>query len=250
MLITDYNSKKFAVDTILVTNQGCQVKILGKVKGEKGVRYRIRFLDKHGFITDVRGESLTKGGSRNPYHRTVSKVGYIGVGKYSIKEHGRAYSIWSGMLCRCYSENKKDIDRIYDGCQVDSKWHNFQNFAKYFEERYVEGYQIDKDLLVDGNKIYGEDTCIFLPPLVNIFLATKKAGNKSGYVGVSFAKAANKWKAYICGFGTGKTINLGFFTDIEDASNAYKDARKIEVVKVKAYMRDLGFSKEVYDKIK
>jgi len=48
--------------------------------------------------------------------------------------------------------------------------------------------------------------------------------NKSGYKGVSFDKINKKWVAYI--IGDGKHINLGRFSNVEDAAYAYREAAK------------------------
>jgi hypothetical protein len=53
----------------------------------------------------------------------------------------------------------------------------------------------------------------------------KQLNNTSGYKGVSWAKKSKKWEA--CIRKNGKTIHLGFFINIEDAYECYKQAAKI-----------------------
>jgi hypothetical protein len=48
--------------------------------------------------------------------------------------------------------------------------------------------------------------------------------NKSGYRGVHWAKANQKWHASIC--VDGKSISLGYFTDAAEAGAAAEEARK------------------------
>lgn len=97
----------------------------------------------------------------------VRGVGYIGEGKYTSWNSKRARGVWDGILCRCYSEDRVIKFPSYRDCTVHEDWHNFQNFAKWFEENYIEGWHLDKDILVPGNKIYGPDTCCFVPQEIN-----------------------------------------------------------------------------------
>ena len=56
-------------------------------------------------------------------------------------------------------------------CSVYEGWHNFQNFAKWYEDNYYEieeeQMHLDKDILVKGNKVYSPDTCVFVPETIN-----------------------------------------------------------------------------------
>lgn len=78
------------------------------------------------------------------------------------------------MLERCYSQTYQEKFPAYKGCSVVEDWHNFQIFAKWFDENYVEGYHIDKDIKIDGNRVYGPDTCMFVSPKQNLEKAHAK----------------------------------------------------------------------------
>ena len=70
----------------------------------------------------------------------------------------------------------------YKGVEVCEEWYNFQNFAewcetqKFLNAKDVKGksYQLDKDILVKGNKIYSPDTCCFVPPEINSLFINAK----------------------------------------------------------------------------
>lgn len=52
-----------------------------------------------------------------------------------------------------------------------------QILKKWFNQHYVEGFEIDKDLLSNKNKkLYSPETCVFLPREINRFLC--KTTNK------------------------------------------------------------------------
>lgn len=58
----------------------------------------------------------------------------------------------------------------------------------------------------------------------NLQNATKRSNNKSGYVGVSYYAATNKWQACIQVNGEGK--HLGYFETKELAAEAYLEAKR------------------------
>ena len=110
----------------------------------------------------------------------------------------------------------------YIGCLVDEEWHNFQNFAEWFEDNYVEGWHLDKDILIKGNKIYSPETCCFVPLEINS-LFTKSDKIRGEYpIGVS--KKDKKYQANVnknSGF-----IFLGAFNTPEEAFQVYKTAKE------------------------
>lgn len=96
------------------------------------------------------------------------------------------YTLWSNMLSRCYGSKTQARQPTYQGCEVSDNFKSFKFFTEWCQEQIgfgKEGYALDKDLLVQGNKIYSENTCVFLPRLVNQALTTqkhKKSGLPSG----------------------------------------------------------------------
>lgn len=97
----------------------------------------------------------------NPLRPMICGVGFLGIGKHN-KEH-RAHNHWLFLLDRCYS-NKV---RAYRECTVCKDWHNFQNYARWYDRTYIEGYQLDKDIKVEGNKHYSPRNCLWVPTKIN-----------------------------------------------------------------------------------
>ena len=50
-----------------------------------------------------------------------------------------------------------------DGDFVCSAWQSFYNFKAWMENQDWEDKELDKDLLVPGNKMYSPETCMFVP---------------------------------------------------------------------------------------
>ena len=118
-----------------------------------------------GYKSTVPLPCVYKGTVKDLFHPRVYGVGYLGDGVYKAHLNSIAtkhYLTWMNMLERCYSMKSLARNTTYVGCTVVEEWHNFQNFAKWFEENYIEGYHLDKDIKVEGNKVYGPDTCLFV----------------------------------------------------------------------------------------
>ena len=79
------------------------------------------------------------------------------------------YYKWRNMLVRGYSRKLKDRHKTYEECYVCEEWLRFSNFKAWMEQQDWEGKQLDKDLLVIGNKLYSPSTCCFVSRQVNSF---------------------------------------------------------------------------------
>ena len=79
----------------------------------------------------------------------------FGVGIYDAKNESmsRAAKEWRYMLQRCYYEKNNRCDN-YKDCSVCDEWHRYSVFKEWFDENYIEGWCLDKDILIKGNKVY------------------------------------------------------------------------------------------------
>ena len=192
----------------------------------------------------VRTTSITikQGGMQNPMRPSVCGVGYLGVGRYG-KDKTDVNLAWRGMLSRCYNENNLAKNSTYKGCSVSEQWHNFQNFAEWYESQYREdGWQIDKDILVRGNRVYSEDTCALVPREINVL--TIKRNSSRGELPIGLTMDGDRIKAqFSC---LGKIINLGFYDTEEEGFEAYKQAKETHI----KYMANVVYGKVLRDDIK
>ena len=138
------------------------------------------------------------------------------------------YSRWASMFMRCYSIAYQDKYPTYRGCSVSDEWLLFSNFKKWMEQQDWEGKQLDKDLLVEGNKVYSPDTCVFVEERINYFILTGIDGN---YLqGVSKNPRRRCYYRSRCRNPfTSKEELLGVFDNELDAHLAWK-AKKLEHV--------------------
>lgn len=81
----------------------------------------------------------------------------------------REYDHWRRMLQRSYDEKWKALHPTYEDCEVEISWWDYQDFAKDFHECQYrpEHSDLDKDLLVIGNKVYSKELCVYLPEEIN-----------------------------------------------------------------------------------
>lgn len=160
---------------------------------------------------------------------SVYGVGYIGQGEHTARFKGGGntpcYDSWRGILRRCYSEKHQKDHPTYNGCTVDQKWHNYQNFAAWYYENliYTEGrVEVDKDLLVKGNKIYGESFCSLVPTQINaLFTGAGKVHRGKYPLGVYYKKDVGKFRAQLHKGGHFQEF-LGDYSTPEEAFAVYK----------------------------
>ena len=137
------------------------------------------------------------------------------------------YATWRRMLERCYSEKRLSVWPTYRGCSVDPGWHKFSAFRAWMDGKQWAGNQLDKDILIPGNKVYGEKACAFVSPALNWFLLDCSAARGILPVGVSFHKCSGKYQAQCRNPFTGKKEYLGSFTDPHEAHKAWRHKKNI-----------------------
>lgn len=165
------NNQERYVGEIFTTNEGYTVEIV-----EYNNRHDVvaRFLIKENYQVTTTLQNLKNGELKNPFHKSVLGVGFYGVGEYGERVNGKksaSYVTWFSMMSRCYGNEHEYLQCSYKGCQVCEEWHNYQNFAKWYEDNfydYEESLELDKDIIKYGNKLYSPETCLFVPKSVNV----------------------------------------------------------------------------------
>lgn len=75
------------------------------------------------------------------------------------------YVVWSSMKFRC--DGRRKGRRTYEDVTACEDWHSFINFKSWMELQDWEGKQLDKDILIKGNKIYSPESSRFIPARIN-----------------------------------------------------------------------------------
>ena len=189
----------------------------------------IQFL-KTGFETTVELGNIKNGNVKDRYSPSVYSVGIIGA-KYPSRVNGvltREYRLWMDMLRRCYSDGFRKKNPTYKDCEVSDNFKSYEYFYEWCNEQIgfgVEGFELDKDLLIKGNKIYNKNTCIFIPSEINLVLTKRTTSRGRHLIGVYWNK---KYKAFVAQISRnkGKREYLGYFKTELEAFNAYKVAKE------------------------
>ena len=158
------------------------------------------------------------------------------------------YRAWRSMLERCYSAKLQERHPTYKGCTVSEEWLTFSNFRNWMAAQNWKGLQLDKDLLIDGNKIYSADNCVFVTPMVNSFTTDRGAARGEWLIGVYLNKESEKFLARCNNPFTKKCEYLGCFDCEQEAHNAWAK-RKLELAhEIAAIQTDERISKALIDR--
>lgn len=207
-----------------INNEGYEMEIIGYTSA---TNITIKFSDGN-IISDVAYRPFKLGCVSNPYHKSVCNIGYFGVGDYKAKIDGKmtkSYSIWSGMIRRCYDEKTYKKQPTYKNVIVWEGWHNYQVFAEWVEKNWKpymdKTWDLDKDIICPDCKIYSPETCAFVPHEINNSILGKTMGDKK-VTGISIH--CGKYCVRAPSLNGRKVI--GRYLDRKIAENMYKKARE------------------------
>lgn len=140
------------------------------------------------------------------------------------------YRAWKNMLKRCYSAKFQECRPTYKNCTVSEEWLTFSNFKAWMVTQDWEDKHLDKDILFEGNKVYGPETCAFVSPMVNNFTTDSRAARGKWLLGVHWNKENGKFRSMCSNPFTGDREHLGLFTCEQQAHEAWRK-RKYELAK-------------------
>lgn len=143
-----------------------------------------------------------------------------------------SYQQWTAMRQRCKPDsNQKRIKSTYLGCTHVDEWYSYDVWMEWaksqvgFQSKDCFGnvWDLDKDLILSGNKLYSPFTCCFLPREINTFLVLKQNQRGAFPLGVDYSKRSKRFRARIR--HRGKEETLGYFDSPELAAEAYVTAK-------------------------
>lgn len=167
---------------------------------------------------------------------TVKLVHGFGINDAPYKTHHRSYilgksvttwrcpyyKVWASMIERAYSSNFHSRHRTYSDYSVCDEWVYFSAFKAWMDGQDWEEKELDKDILIKGNRLYSPETCVFVSAGLNSFFLDSAASRGKWPVGVSVDSLTGRFKAQCKDPFTRKTIHLGRFNRATDAHEAWR----------------------------
>lgn len=147
--------------------------------------------------------------------------------KFPPSEYHSYYTRWRGVIDRCNPVKQIGRDACYKGCSISEEWKDFQNFAQWCEDNNLcGGMDIDKDVLIKGNKVYSSETCLVIPSEINTRAGFNKPLRKE-LMGTQKVATKNGFR-YRARFGGGSTAKkeLGTFDTELEAHKAWANYKK------------------------
>jgi len=130
------------------------------------------------------------------------------------------YQKWRAMIERCYSLKLHEKYNTYKECLVCIEWLTFSNFKNWMIKQDWHDKHLDKDILVQGNKLYSPNTCLFVSGFINSLLLGNDKSRGKYKIGVIFNDECEKFSASFS--ARGKAVYLGLFETEQEAHEAYK----------------------------
>ena len=228
-----------------ISNEGCVMKI---VEYNNANDIIVEFQEEHKYRLCTSYKHFKNGKCKNPFFPSVYGHGYLGVDKNGnvpntaeLKD-GKwvrtwKYRKWQGMLQRCFDNKLKEKYPTYKDVTCCERWLCFVNFLEDFEILKQEynwdndkKLNLDKDILNKNNKIYSLENCILVPDWINKLFTKRDANRGECPIGVRYHKRDKKYEAY-CNIN-GKHTGLGYHNTVEEAFNAYKQAKENEIKRI------------------
>lgn len=136
------------------------------------------------------------------------------------------YTKWKDMIKRVMCPKYHVKYPTYEDTSVRDEWKHLSDFKPWMEDQVWQGLELDKDILVMGNRVYGPDTCCFVPKFVNSLLMTKPNGRGECPLGVIYRKdCTNRPYTAQVNDGKGNYLKLAHLADPMEAHKTWQLAK-------------------------
>ncbi len=174
-------------------------------------------------------------------------------GKRTVMD--KVYSRWERMLHRCYGKSTKKDRPTYEGCSVCDEWLVFSNFKMWIEDNVNwSDLHLDKDLLIEDNKVYSPDACVLAEPRVNLFLTLRNNHRGPYPLGVTLDASRKHSTLYQARINMETDVRkcLGLFKTPAEAHHAWQLAKRDRALQLQSEQVDervIGGLQRVIDKL-
>ena len=225
--------------SIFKTNNYGEIEV---IHYDSGVKVNVRFLES-GFERLARLSDILKGEVKDKSVSTVFNFGICDIAGCVNGVQTAEYLYWIGMLDRCYEKSGRSGASYLD-CTVSQKFRRLSDFSRWCENQIGfkdvddkgRKYQLDKDILSKGNKIYSPETCCFVPQEINKLLLKRDKSRGDCPIGVYYNKVAKKYQSRVNKYD--EEAYLGIFDTPEEAFYVYKREKEKYIKEVANKWKD------------
>lgn len=151
------------------------------------------------------------------------------------------YEDWTNMIVRAHNVNYSNSRPSYSNVTICDDWKCLSNFIKWVDSQPNRDWQncaLDKDLLLDGNKYYSPENCVYIPKSINSFILSCKRSRGNLLIGVTFScRKKNPYSAQCRNPFNRKCSYVGMFPTELEAHKAWQ-AKKHEYACALADLQD------------
>lgn len=201
-------------------------------------KFKVNFTHQDTEKFDITNVEYTLKEKIKPIKESISEIDRVGILKYG------------NMVSRC-SEKFQANHKAYIGCSLSEEWKDRNNFIEWFREsvyliKSIQGeiskLQVEKDILIKDNKIYGPGRCLLVPIYINNYFTQKDS--KLGLPGVTETRLKNggvKYTANIRDFLGEQNRLIGRFYTPEAAHREYlkEKNRQLQEVVIPYFIDDI-----------
>lgn len=217
--------------------------VLMKVVEYNGTRnVVVEFQDEYKHRKKVQWIDVLRGDIKNPYYPSVCGVGMIGV-KYPSRIDRNVtteYKMWYSMLMRACNNEYKEKHPTYKDVKCCKQWLLFENFYEWLHsqenfEQLVNNnirMELEKDILVKGNKTYSPDTCCLVPKYVNTLFTKRDRNRGNEPIGVFKNKYGYSAKIIYGKHENKSKSTRYYYPTLEEAFYAYKESKENYIKRV------------------
>lgn len=148
--------------------------------------------------------------------------------------HQKCYQAWKHRL---------EAETVEKRATVSTEWLTYSNFASWWIATHIDGWCIDKDWVVAGNKQYHPDKCVFVPQKINCLMNDKSTNGLPK--GVSILRTKYKDVAYKYYQATCKVNGVRERKNFKTAHDAHRQWQQWKIQQINNVLREFAFDQRL-----
>lgn len=238
---------KYATGDILTTPNYGDIEIIEYVNCKN---VTIKFVNTGYIVEKQQLGNIVNGNLKDKFAPSVYNVGITGEEVCSIEgKKLKEYVVWTEMLRRCYCEDFKNKYPTYIDCEASDNFKYFSYFKNWCNNQVgfnESDFELDKDILLKGNKIYSESLCVFVPKEINTLFTKRNSKRGENVIGVT---CRTKYNNFIVNLSIkGKKVTGKVFNKEEEAFLFYKETKEAYIKELAEKWKD-KIDKRVYQSL-